>query len=58
MFLQEVPNQGTTLTPMTGNTRLREMSATFQAIPSASSHPGAGYIGDFGSVYFSPTMAK
>jgi hypothetical protein len=58
MFLQEVPNQGATLTPMTGQYTISENSATFEAIPTQDPATGQVTSGDFGSVYLSPENGK
>jgi len=58
MFLQEVPNQGTSFTPMTGEYSVLGNDVTFQAIPAQD--PSSGQItgADFGSVYLSPSSNK
>lgn len=55
MFLQEVPNQGATFTPMTGQYVITGNSVTFEAVPTQDSLTGQITSGDFGSVYLSPS---
>jgi WD40-like Beta Propeller Repeat len=58
MFLQEVPNQGATLTPMTGQYTVTENNATFEPVPVQDSVTGQVTSGDFGSVYLSAENGK
>ena len=52
MFLQEVPNQGATLTPMTGQYTVSENSATFEPVPAQDAVTGQVTSGDFGRSIF------
>jgi len=58
MFLQEVPNQGTSFTPMTGEYSVLGNDVTFQAIPAQDPSSGQITAADFGSAYLSPSSNK
>ena len=58
MFLQEVPNQATSFTPMTGEYSVLGNDVTFQAIPAQDPSSGQVTAADFGSAYLSPSSNK
>src|SRR5205823_4101359 len=58
MFLQEVLNQGTSFTSMTGEYSVLGNDVTFQAIPAQDPSSGQITAADFGSVYLSPSSNK
>lgn len=58
MFLQEVPNQGATFTPMTGQYTVTGSDITFQALPAQDPVTGQVIGADFGSMYLSAGSDK
>jgi dipeptidyl aminopeptidase/acylaminoacyl peptidase len=58
MFLQEVPNQGATFTPMVGQYTITGNTVTFEGIPAQDQVTGQITSGDFGSVSLSTTSNK
>ena len=58
MFLQEVPNQSATFTPMTGQYTVRGSDVSFQARPAQDPVTGQMVGADFGSMYLSAAGDK
>lgn len=58
MFLQEVPNQGATFTPMSGQYTVTGSDITFQALPAQDPVTGQVVGADFGSMYLSAAGDK
>lgn len=54
VFMQEVPNQSSAFTPMTGQYTTDGNNVTFEAVPSTDPVTGEVTASDFGSLYLSP----